>query len=205
MLDSVVHLGNYLMMNLSDDLDIQMKSMDVIKQAKTALLRFNFVDSILKTRLFQSYCLSFYGGALWHLSSRQIKGLEVSYNNILHQIWSLSCMCITYCYCSPGCCIVSQYLKVACKALNHDSVLVQSVFKCSVESCSNFIGYNFLYGSYHSRVYNDHERFCSQVVSLTFMALSNLNSIFVNSNSLYVHLSYAPMLVCFIICISESL
>ena len=126
MLDSVVHLGNYQTMNLSDDLDIQMKSMDVIKQPKTALLRFNFVDSILKTRLFQSYCLSFYGGALWRLSSRQIKGLEVSYNKILHQIWSLSCMCITYCYCSPGCCIVSQYLKVACKALNHDSVLCLS-------------------------------------------------------------------------------
>ena len=60
MLDSVVHLGNYLTMNLSDDLDIQMKSMDFIKQANTVLLRFNFADSILKTSL----CLSFYGGAL---------------------------------------------------------------------------------------------------------------------------------------------
>ena len=27
-LDSVIHLGNYLMMNLSVDLDIQMKTMD---------------------------------------------------------------------------------------------------------------------------------------------------------------------------------
>ena len=57
-----------------------------------------------------------------------------------------------------------RFLKFACKALNHDSVLVQSVFKYFVESCSNFIGYNFLYSSYHSRVYNDHERSCSQVV-----------------------------------------
>ena len=39
-----------------------------------------------------------------------------------------------------------------------------SLCLCSVELCSNFIGYNFLYSSYHSRVYNDHERFCSQVV-----------------------------------------
>ena len=52
MLDSVVHLGNYLTMNLSDYLDIQMKSMDFIKQANTVLLRFNFADSTLKTRLF---------------------------------------------------------------------------------------------------------------------------------------------------------
>ena len=26
------------------------------------------------------------------------------------------------------------------------------------------VSYNFMYGSYHSRLYNDHERFCSQVV-----------------------------------------
>ena len=57
-----------------------------------------------------------------------------------------------------------RFLKFACKALNHDSMLVQSVFKCCVESCSNFIAYNFLYGSYQSRVYNDHKRYCSQVV-----------------------------------------
>ena len=30
------------------------------------------------------------------------------------------------------------------------------LFKCSVESCSNFIGYSL----HHSRVYNDHKRFC---------------------------------------------
>ena len=29
------------------------------------------------------------------------------------------------------------------------------LFKCSVESCSNFIGYSL----HHSRVYNDHKRF----------------------------------------------
>ena len=64
MLDSVVHLSNYLLMNLSDDLKIQIKSVNFIEQANTLLLWFNFVDSILKTHLFQSYCVSFYGGVL---------------------------------------------------------------------------------------------------------------------------------------------
>ena len=41
------------------------------------------MDSILKTRLFQSYCLGFCGEVLLHLSSRQIKALEVSYDNII--------------------------------------------------------------------------------------------------------------------------
>ena len=53
--DSVIHLGNYLMMNLSVDLDIQMKTMDFINQANTVLSRFNLADSVLKTHLFQSY------------------------------------------------------------------------------------------------------------------------------------------------------
>ena len=71
-------------------------SMDFIKQASSELLRFNFADSILKTCLFQSYCLGFYGGVLWHLSLRQIKALEVSYNNIFCCIWSLPCVSHSY-------------------------------------------------------------------------------------------------------------
>ena len=85
----MIHLGNYLMMNLSVDLGIQMKTMDFINQANTVLLRFNLGDSVLKTHFFQSYHLSFYGGSLLCLSSSQIKALEVSYNYILHRIWSL--------------------------------------------------------------------------------------------------------------------
>ena len=52
------------------------RSIDLIKQANTVLLRFNFADSMLKTCLFQSYCLSFYHGALWHLSSGKLKLLK---------------------------------------------------------------------------------------------------------------------------------
>ena len=93
-----------------------------------------------------------------------------------------------------------RFLKFACKALNHDSVLVQSVLKCSVESCSNFIGYNFLYGTpeFIMTMKDSVVKLFVKSVPLTFMALSNLNSIqlltvFVNSNSLYVYLSHAPM------------
>ena len=82
-----------------------------------------------------------------------------------------------------------KFLKFSCNALNHDSVLIQSVFKCSVESRSNFIGYNFLYGSYHSSVYDDHERFCSQVV---WEICSTHIHGFEQSNSLYVYLPRAP-------------
>ena len=48
MLDSVVHLGSYLTVNLLDDLDIRMKTMDFIRQANAVLLRFHFADRALK-------------------------------------------------------------------------------------------------------------------------------------------------------------
>ena len=119
--------------------------MDFINQANTVLSRFNLADSVLKTHLFQSYRLSFYGGSLLCLSSSQIEALEVSYNYILHRIWSLprvshaafihlvaelkSVYNLLHC----------RLLKLVCKALNHDSILVHSVFQYSVHSCSNFI------------------------------------------------------------------
>ena len=133
MLDSVIHLDNYLMMNLSVDLDIQMKTMDFIKQANSVISRFNLADSVLKTHLFQSYHLSFYGGALLCLSSSQIKALEVSYNNILHRIWSLprvSHTAFVHLVAELRCVynlLYHRLLKLVCKALNHDSILVHSV------------------------------------------------------------------------------
>ena len=147
MLDSVVHLGSYLTVNLSDDLDIRIKTMDFIRQANAVLLRFHFADRALKTHLFRSYCLGLYGGALWNLSSGPVQALEVSYNNILCRIWSLprtahtavihsvaelkSVFNLLYC----------RFLKLVSIALNHNSLLVQSVLRFSIQSCSNFIGY----------------------------------------------------------------
>ena len=105
--------------------------MDFIKQANTVLQRFNFADSILKTRLFQSYCLSFFGGALWHLSSSKLKLLTslttifcvkfghslVSHTAIVHLVAELESVYNKLYY---------RYLKFACKTLvlNNDSMLV---------------------------------------------------------------------------------
>ena len=47
---------------------------------------------------------------------------------------------------------------------NHNSLLVQSVFTFSIQSCSNFIGYNFLYGSRHVKQYSNYEVGCSKIV-----------------------------------------
>ena len=55
-----------------------------------------------------------------------------------------------------------RFLKLVSIAFNHNSLLVQSVFRFSIQSC--FIGYNFLHGSCHDKQYSDFEVGCSKVV-----------------------------------------
>ena len=143
MLDSVIHVSNYLMMNLSVDLDNQMKIMDFINQANTVLSRFNLADSVLKTLCFShtvsvsivDLCCVSVQAKLKLLKSLTITfcikfGHFLVYHILLLFIWLLS----------SRVCIICCHRQLVCKALNHDSVLVHSVFQYSVHSCSNFIG-----------------------------------------------------------------
>ena len=70
--DSVVHLGNTLQFNLSDKLDIRLKSMSFIRKANTVLFRFKCTNPLTKMKLFQSYCLSLYGSCLWKLDCEEL-------------------------------------------------------------------------------------------------------------------------------------
>ena len=84
--DSMVHLGNTLQFNLSDKLDIRLKSMSFIRKANTVLFRFKCTDPLTKMKLFQSYCLSLYGSCLWRLDCEELNSLSVS---IIRRIWNL--------------------------------------------------------------------------------------------------------------------
>ena len=52
LVDSVVHLGNTLQHDLSDKLDIQLKSMAFIRQANSVLFQFKGCDPATKMKLF---------------------------------------------------------------------------------------------------------------------------------------------------------
>ena len=88
-LDTVTHLGHLLHYNLSDVPDINHKLRNMVKKANCLLASFPRVGPIILTRLFQSYCLSLYGSALWTLSCPALYHLEVAFNKILRKIWHL--------------------------------------------------------------------------------------------------------------------
>ena len=87
--DSVVHLRNTLQFNLSDKLDIHLKSMSFIRKANTVLFHFKCTNPLTKMKLFQSYCLSLYGSCLWKLDCEELNSHSVSFNNIIRRIWNL--------------------------------------------------------------------------------------------------------------------
>ena len=65
------------------------------KKANIVLSTFSTCDPHVKTVLFNSHCLSLYGGALWDISCNQLNSLEVAFNNILRRIWKLPRNCHT--------------------------------------------------------------------------------------------------------------
>ena len=83
------HLGHTLKFNLSDDDDVLIRSRDLVKKANHLFVSFAGVGPGILTRLFQCFCLSLYGAALWTLNCPAIKSLEISFNKILRHIWSL--------------------------------------------------------------------------------------------------------------------
>ena len=72
---SVVHLGNRLTSNLSDDDDILLKTRYMSRAANSLFASFGNIGPVPLTYLFQSYCLVLYGCALWKLSCRSLKTL----------------------------------------------------------------------------------------------------------------------------------
>ena len=112
------------------------------------------------TQLLHSYCMSFYGCALWNLNNRSIKALEACINKVLRRIWSLPYNCHNgILYLVSGSYSIfniryNRFCKLLCSAKISCNYLVQSVFQGSSLSCRNFIGYNFKYGSVFVRNYS---------------------------------------------------
>ena len=93
---SATHLGHTLTSDLSDDLDIQEKTKDMIKKANYMLYTFSCCDKSTRTHLLQSYCLSLSGRALLALSCKiKLKSLDAAFNNVLRKILRLPQRCHT--------------------------------------------------------------------------------------------------------------
>ena len=74
------HLGNIVTSQLKDDMDIQLKRGQFYGAVNSLCAKFRrkLQDINAATKLFSSYCCSFYGSQLWDLSSNYIKDVYVA-------------------------------------------------------------------------------------------------------------------------------
>ena len=82
---SIVHFGHILSHDLSDREDIVSIKKDLCRKGNCLLHILSSCNPDRKSILFQSFCLSLYGSALWNVSSPELQHLEVACNNILRK------------------------------------------------------------------------------------------------------------------------
>ena len=125
----------------------------MIRKANSLLCSFSNLSPIVLTYLFHSFCLSLYGCALWNISSKCLKTLEISFNKILRRIWNLpynshtrivhgtaklpSLFNLTF----------NRTTTLFTISQKCSSYLVKYIFCKSASCCFTFLGYNLNYGS----------------------------------------------------------
>ena len=134
----------------------------MIWKANCIMCTFQGVDSVAMTHLYRSFCLSLYGSALWNLSYKAFRIVEVAFNNILRRICRLPAHTHTAILHSVAG-LQSMY-NVAAQRYNCPSHLVQSVSRHSITSCYTFSGFNFMYGSRYLKSYADQDLICANFI-----------------------------------------
>ncbi len=168
--DSVVHLGHTLSYDLSDSTDILLRTQDMIKKANCMLHTFAAADAATKTKLLQAYCLSLYGAALWNLSCKEIRTIEVAFNKILRRIWNLpprSHTAIVHRVANLQSIFNVVHRRSAAligAAIACPSYTVQRVFMDSACLCYTSVGFNMTFGTRFMKIYNESDFSCASII-----------------------------------------
>ena len=141
-MNSVIHLGHILQLNLDDKDDINRVSLDMCRKANDLLHVFKSCDPTVKTFLFTTHCLSLYGAISWSVANKQLRSLEVAFN----KIWILPMQChagILHCVAQAPSVInrivdlfTASYLKASangCPLIRHIATRSRHVF-CTLPS-----------------------------------------------------------------------
>jgi len=187
--DSVNHLGHILHYTLDDTADVARVISDMCRKAICLLHVFTGCDPLVKTKLIVSHCLALYGCVLWRLDCKQIKSLEIAFNNILRKVWRL-----------PRCCHTGILHRVAntnsiynlvshrfsnflARALKSDSPLIQTVYQWASNHTFTTPGFNNLRKKNFVKVYTVDDHICAEFIwdiqlgRLTFDSADILNTV----------------------------
>jgi hypothetical protein len=87
--DHVKHLGNYVCNDLNDELDCTMKCATFIGSVNKLIGNYGNMQHSIMSKLFNTYCCSFYGSQLWNLDCKGISKCAISWNKAVRRILHL--------------------------------------------------------------------------------------------------------------------
>ena len=87
--NSIRHLGNFIDLKMNDNIDCIYKSSVFIGHVNKLIANFRHLQPTVLTRLFKTYCSSFYGSQLWHLNSAFIDRVCTVWNKGVRRIFNL--------------------------------------------------------------------------------------------------------------------
>lgn len=172
--DRWTHLGHVINIYLTDDDDILSRRNCLIGQANNFLCQFSKLDSVIKNRLFKTYCSSMYGCEIWDLSSKEIEDLCVAWRRGARKVWALpndtSCD-ILYLIAN----VVPVFDEICRRVLN----FIRSCSNCGSELISQVANFGVNFAKMNSPI-GRNALFCSlrYGIALQDLCLSSLNSVF---------------------------
>jgi len=86
---SYTHLGHIISNSFSDEQDILSRRNAFVGQVNSVLCYFGKLPSVVKARLFRSYCTSFCGCVLWDLSCSTLDDFCIAWRKSIRRIWNL--------------------------------------------------------------------------------------------------------------------
>ena len=169
---SVFHLGNILSTNLCDSEDVTQKCRDMLVKTNTLLSCFHQLNPSILTRLFQTYCLSLEGAALWNVANHSLQMLDVSFNKVLRRIWKLPrASHIRLVHCISG--LQSLVKQTITRSINLLSAVkkcpsktVSQIYMQASEEVSTFIGHNSIKRENFVKHYSNFDFLCGDFVCL---------------------------------------
>ena len=172
--DRWTHLGHVINIYLTDDDDILSRRNCLIGQANNFLCQFSKLDSVIKNRLFKTYCSSMYGCEIWDLSSKEIEDLCVAWRRGTRKVWALpnDTSCDILCLIAD---VVPVFDEICRRLLN----FIRSCSNCGSELISQVANFGVNFARMNSPI-GRNSLFCSlrYGIALQDLCLSRLNSVF---------------------------
>lgn len=175
--DSYMHLG-HVINSRSDDLDdISDKRAVFIGQVNNIICYFGRLSALVKQKLFNSFCTSFFGCVLWRLDHDAIGALYVAWRQAIRRIWSLPNT--AHCDLLPYLCnsfplpeeISKRVFDFINRCTTHQSALVRGIVLHGIRfaGTNSPIGYNSILLSRTSRPFVRRLYDSSQSASASFL------------------------------------